>query len=43
MLWWWLAVEAFFIAFFVYGYVIYRRRVVEYQQREDTNPGDEQQ
>ena len=27
MIWWWLAVEIFFIAFFVYGYVIYKRRL----------------
>ncbi len=30
MLWWWLAVEVFFVAFFVYGYVIYRKRVKEH-------------
>ena len=27
MIWGWLAVELFFIAFFVYGYVIYKRRI----------------
>jgi hypothetical protein len=27
MLFWWILVEAFFIAFFVYGYIIYKRRL----------------
>ena len=27
MIWWWILVEAFFIGFFVYGYVIYKRRL----------------
>jgi hypothetical protein len=33
MIWWWLAVELFFIAFFVYGYIIYKRRL-----KNPTNP-----
>ena len=27
MLWAWLIVEAFFIGFFVLGYIMYRRRI----------------
>ena len=27
MLWGWLAVEAFFVGFFVLGYLMYRRRI----------------
>ncbi len=36
MLVWWLAVELFFIAFFVYGYVIYTRRIEAYKREDAT-------
>jgi hypothetical protein len=40
MLWWWIAVEVFFVAFFVYGWVIYKRRVEEYRRRDADSEGD---
>ena len=35
MLWGWIAVEVFFVAFFVFGYVIYRKRVKSHGEGED--------
>jgi hypothetical protein len=32
MLWLWILAEVFFVAFFVYGYVIYRKRVKFYER-----------
>jgi hypothetical protein len=43
----WIAVELFFVAFFAYGYVIYRRRAEEYKRNDaapassTTNAGDD--
>ncbi len=39
MVWWWIATEVCFVAFFVYGYIIYRRRVKANPPPTD-KPGD---
>ena len=38
MLWAWLAVEAFFVGFFLLGYVMYRRKIRNRNDRID--PGE---
>lgn len=40
MLFWWIVFEILMIAFFVYGYVIYKRRVRKTTQADDRKMGD---